>query len=138
MSTTVSKFSKGKVITLLLLASLIFWYVTLPRVAVYYSRDGTERLHYIWNTQHRIDRGDMLPGQATADIGHLFPDEDFFMIFDWWIGKGTRSCIRISPEWGKTIDVYLDPAARIDATKTGPENIAHLKQCVGAPNPFRP
>lgn len=121
---------------LFLLASCAFWYVTLPRVAVNYSKDGKEAFRYIWNTQHRIDKGSMLPDQATADIGPTFPDKDFFMMFDWWPANELRRCISITPEWGSTTDIYLDEKGRIDITKTGPEVISRLKQCAGESDPW--
>ncbi|WP_429539939.1 hypothetical protein [Pseudomonas fluorescens] len=134
----VSKLSKRQVLFLLLLASLVFWYVTLPRVAVHYPKDGKEELRYIWNTQHRIDKGGMLPGQSTADIGHIFPDKNFFMMFDWWTDKGFQRCIDITPKWGSTTDIYLDGTGRIDVSKSAPDVIARLKKCEGEPDPFRP
>lgn len=137
LSTYVNKLSKGRMLLLLLLASCVFWYMTLPRVAVNYSKDGKEEFRYIWNTQHRIDKGSILPGQATADIGHIFPNKDFFMMFDWWSAKDLRRCISITPKWGRTTDIYLDEKGRIDIAKTGPDVISRLKQCEGEPDPFR-
>jgi hypothetical protein len=136
--TFVRKLSKGKVISLLLLASLILWYVTLPRVVVNYSKEGTEGLRYIWNTQHRIDRGSLIPGEGTADIGHVFPDENFFMVFFWGTAKGTQRCVDITPKWGTTTEINLDSTGRIDTANTTPDVIARLKQCEGERDPFRP
>lgn len=138
VSTFVRKLSKGKLIALLLLALLVFWYVTLPRVAVNYPKDGKDELRYIWNTQHRIDKGRILPGQGTADIGHIFPDDDFFMRFDWWTNKGFQRCVDITPKWGSTTDIFLDDTGRIDTTKTSSDVIARLKQCEGESDPLRP
>ena len=130
------KLNKGKLITLLLLLLLIFWYQTSPRVVVNYPKDGKYELRYIWNTQHRIDKGGILPGQGTVDIGHIFQDRDFFMRFDWWSKSGLRWCIDITPKWGRTINIYLDEVGRIDTAKTAPDVIARLKQCKGESNPF--
>nr|WP_028624597.1 hypothetical protein [Pseudomonas sp. Ant30-3] len=130
--------SKGKVVTLLLLATFLFWYLTLPRVVVNYPKDGKDELRYIWNTQHRIDKGGILPGEGTADIGHIFPDKNFFMMFDWWSKKGLRRCIAITPNWGKTTEINLDETGRIDTTKTSSDVIARLKPCKGELDPFRP
>lgn len=77
--TFASKIRKWPFLVVLLLSPLIFWYVATPRVAVYYSKDGKGELRYIWNTQHRIDKCGMLPGEATADLGHIFPNDQFFM-----------------------------------------------------------
>lgn len=132
------KLSKGKVITLLLLATFLFWYVTLPRVVVNYPKEGKEELRYIWNTQHRIDKGGILPGEGTADIGHIFPDEKFFMMFDWWSKKGLRRCISITPKWGTTTEINLDETGRIDTAKTSSDVITRLKPCKGELDPFRP
>ncbi|MEB0224635.1 hypothetical protein [Pseudomonas sp. 10S4] len=138
LSTFARKLSKGKVVVLCLLALLVFWYVTLPRVVVNYPKDGKEELRYIWNTQHRIDKGGMLPGEGTADIGHIFPDKDFFMMFDWWSDKKLRRCIDITPKWGTTTEINLDETGRIDTAKTSSDVIARLKPCKGELDPFRP
>jgi hypothetical protein len=136
--TFVRKLSKGKVIAPFLFALLIFWYLTLPRVVVNYSKEGTEELRYIWNTQHRIDRGILVPGEGTADIGHIFPDENFFMVFFWGTAKGSQRCVDITPKWGTTTEINLDAKARIDTANTAPDVIARLKQCEGEHDPFRP
>lgn len=136
--TCVTKMRKGHVMFLALLVSLAFWYGTLPRVAVHYPKEGKEELRYIWNTQHRIDKGEMQPGQSTADIGHVFPDKDFFMMFDWWSDKGFQRCIDITPKWGTTTEINLDSTGRIDTDKTTPDVVARLKQCEGERDPFRP
>ncbi|WP_095067176.1 hypothetical protein [Pseudomonas sp. Irchel 3A18] len=123
-------------LTIAVIAAVIFWYVTLPRVAVHYSKDGAAELRYIWNTQHRIDKGALLPGQATSDIGHIFPEEDFFMMFDWWSDKGGRRCISITPKWGGTTEIKLDEAGKIDTARTDQDVIARLQRCEGARDPF--
>lgn len=133
----VKTLSKGKVIALLLFASLVLAYITLPRVIVNYAKEGTQEVRYIWNTQHRIDRGSLLPGEGTADIGHTFPDKDFFMVFFWRTATGSQRCIDITPQWGKTIEIFLDATGRIDTTKTTPEVMARLRHCEGEPDPFR-
>ncbi|MFV0934118.1 hypothetical protein [Pseudomonas jessenii] len=102
-----------------------------------YPNDGTQESRYIWNTQHRIDKGDMLPGQATADIGHVFPDKDFFMNFDWRSDKGLRWYIDITPKLGATTEINLDETGRIDTAKTSPVVIARLKKCEGERYLFR-
>ncbi|WP_236249977.1 hypothetical protein [Pseudomonas cichorii] len=135
--TNVIKLRKRGVLTLAAVAGVIFWYVTLPRVAVTYSKGGTTELRYIWNTQHRIDKGGLLPGQATSDIGSIFPDKDFFMMFDWWSEKGLRRCISITPTWGTT-EINLDEAGKIDIAETPQDVIARLQRCEGARDPFRP
>ncbi|WP_256668926.1 hypothetical protein [Pseudomonas sp. C2B4] len=141
MSTTAKKSETrylGTKILLLLIAPFVFWYVTTPRVIVHYSKEGTEELRTVWNTQHRIYRERILPGQASVDTGHIFPDEDFFMMFDWWTHSKYRRCIDITPKWGRTIDIYIDETGRIDTANTAPDVIARLKSCKGDPDPFRP
>lgn len=138
LSMFASKLTKGKLVLLCLLALLVFWYVMLPRVVVNYPKDGKEELRYIWNTQHRIDKGRMLPGEATADVGHIFPDKDFFMMFDWWSGAELRRCIDVTPKWGTMTEINLDETGKIDTAKTSPNAIARLKPCKGELDPFRP
>ncbi|MBX8592968.1 hypothetical protein K5D56_26720, partial [Pseudomonas cichorii] len=84
---------------------LLFWYVATPVVRVHYSEKGTDELRLIWNTQHSIHKEGMLPGQATFDTGHIFPNNDFFMRFDWWTDKGAQRCFYVTPKWGRTIDI---------------------------------
>ncbi|MBX8487094.1 hypothetical protein [Pseudomonas cichorii] len=125
------------VIGALVILPLLFWYVATPVVHVHYSEKGTDELRLIWNTQHNIHKEGMLPGQATFDTGHVFPNSEFFMVFDWWSKKGLQRCIDITPKWGGTIDIYLDESAKIDTARTSPDVIARLKQCAGEPDPFR-
>ncbi|MFA2531964.1 hypothetical protein [Pseudomonas chlororaphis] len=125
------------VIGALVVFPLLFWYMATPVVRVHYSKEGTDELRLIWNTQHSIHKDGMLPGQATYDTGHIFPNEKFFMNFDWWNKKTLRRCINITPKWGSAIDIYLDGAGRIDTVKTAPDVIARLKRCEGDSDPFR-
>lgn len=107
-------------------------------MAVNFSPNGKEGFQYIWNTQHRIYKGDMPAGGVAVEQGHIFPGKDFFMMFDWWTDTQHRRCIDITPRWGRTIDIYLDDIGRIDTAKTAPDVIARLKQCKGDLDPFRP
>jgi hypothetical protein len=107
-------------------------------VAVNFSHGGKDVFHYIWNTQHQINKGQMpAGGGAAVEFGHIFPDENFFMRFDWWTDKGAQRCINITPKWGRMIDVYLDETGRIDTGKTPSDVIGRLKRCAGEPDPFR-
>ncbi|WP_346399248.1 hypothetical protein [Pseudomonas syringae] len=115
-----------------------FWYFSSPVVAVNFSPNSKEEFRYVWNTQDRIHRGDIRHGGSAVEFSYIFPDGDFFMMFDWWTDKGFKRCIDITPKWGSTIDIYLDDIGRIDTAKTAPEVIARLKQCPGRPDPFEP
>lgn len=123
---------------ILLIAPFVFWYIASPVVAVNFSPNGKEEFRYVWNTQHRIYKGDMPAGGVAVEQGHIFPDKDFFTMFDWWTDTQHRRCIDITPRWGRTIDIYLDDIGRIDTAKTAPDVIARLKQCKGDLDPFRP
>lgn len=124
---------------LLLVAPIAFWYLASPVVAVNFSYEGKEEFRYIWNTQHRIYKGDMpIGGGSSIEWGHILPDKNFFMRFDWWTDKGAQRCFSVTPKWGRTIDIYLDTTGRIDTAKTTPDVIARLKKCAGEPDPFRP
>ncbi|ROO13638.1 hypothetical protein BK673_00730 [Pseudomonas fluorescens] len=128
----------GRWILLILVAlPIAFWYFGSPVVAVNFSPNSEGEFHYAWNTQDRIHRGDIKHGGSAVEFGYLFPDDDFFMMFDWWTDKGFQRCIDITPKWGRTIDIYLDETGRIDIAKTGPDVISRLKQCTGEPDPFR-
>jgi len=126
---------------ILLLSILLppaFWYVASPVVAVNFSPNSKEVFRYVWNTQDRIHRGDIRHGGSAVEFSHIFPDEKFFMRFDWWTDKGFQRCIDITPKWGRTVDIYLDETGRIDTIKTPPDVIARLNQCKGESDPFRP
>lgn len=139
MSANKPKTKYGRwVLLLLLIAPFVFWYVASPVVAVNFSPNGKEEFRYIWNTQHSIYKGDMPAGGVAVETGHIFPNKDFFMMFDWWTDTKYRRCIDITPRWGRTIDIYLDDVGRIDTAKTAPDVIARLKQCKGDLDPFRP
>ena len=67
----------------LLLAPLIFWCVATPQVSFHFSDKGQGRLGYILNVQHDLSKGEIYPGQTTGGAGHIFPNSQFFMEFDW-------------------------------------------------------
>lgn len=138
MSMSAKNIKARYIIGALIIFPLLFWYVATPVVRVHYSKEGKDELRLIWNTQHNTHKEGMLPGQATYDTGHIFPNEKFFMNFDWWNKKSLRRCINITPKWGSAIDIYLDGAGRIDTVKTAPDVIARLKRCEGDSDPFRP
>lgn len=126
------------VLLFLLVFPIAFWYLASPVVAVFFSHEGKEEFRYIWNTQHRIYKGNMpAGGGASVELGHIFLNKDFFMRFDWWTDKGAQRCVYITPKWGRLIDIYLDEAGRIDTAKTDPDVISRLKQCEGERDPFR-
>jgi hypothetical protein len=99
-----------------------------PGVTVHYAENGKEELKYIWNVQDRIYKGRMQPGGGTFDSGFIFPDEDFFMQFDWWGDKGRRHCISITPKWPNT-EIYLDADGDIDMRKGSGTDVDRLKEC---------
>ena len=101
----------------LLLAPLIFWYVATPQVSFHFSDKGQGRLGYILNVQHDLSKGEIYPGQTTGGAGHIFPNSQFFMEFDWNNG-GTSHCIRVKPKWPKT-DVYIGEKGAIDSRTDG-------------------
>lgn len=120
------------------MAALGTWYLATPGVIVHYSREATDELRLIWDTDDRISRERMLPGEATSELSPIFPDENFFMVFFWWTDKGFRQCIDITPKRWATIDIYLERTGKIDTEKTAPEVMARLKKCEGESDPFRP
>ncbi len=119
-------------VPLLPLVIYLGWISILPTATVHYSKNGKEDLKYIWNVQHRIYKGDMPPGGAFSDHGFLFPDENFFMMVDWW-GKNVRHhCVSITPKWPIT-HIYLDANGDIDSSEGSGTDIDRLKPCLGGP-----
>lgn len=115
-------------IALLLIALIAFWYYAPPRVYIFYSVDGTKGISYILNTQHQSVKGDLLPGMTTGDVGHIFPDDKFFMEFYWWRDGERRHCINITPKWPNT-HIYLDANGDIDTNDGSRTDSDRLKQC---------
>lgn len=101
-----------------------------PTVTVHYAANAREELKYIWNVQHRIYKGQMQPGGGTSDNGFIFPDEEFFMQFNWWSKKMARHCVNIKPKWPST-NIYLDLNGNIDREKGVGRDEDRLDQCEG-------
>jgi len=118
----------GRWIALFFIGLVALWYIAMPRVVVYYSKDGTENISYVLNTQHTIVRGALLPGKTTGDVGHIFPDDKFFMRFDWWNDKGLNHCVNITPRW-PTTEIHLDRNGDIDSSEGSGTDMDRLKQC---------
>ncbi|RMS28058.1 hypothetical protein ALP71_03650, partial [Pseudomonas coronafaciens pv. garcae] len=137
LSTIAKKIKVPYLFIFLLIAPLVAWYFAAPGVIVHYPKEATDELRLIWNTHDQITRQRMLPGEATSEFGHVFPDENFFMVFFWWTDRGIRKCIDITPKRWATIDIYLDDKGGIDTAATDHDVIARLKQCAGEPDPFR-
>ncbi|MGE1152307.1 hypothetical protein [Pseudomonas kitaguniensis] len=122
---------------LFLVVLLLVWNFATPGVIIHYSKDAKDELRLIWDTHDQVTRQRMLPGEATSERGHIFPDENFFMVFFWWTDKGLRNCIDITPKRWTTIDIYLDEAGQISTTNTSPDVISRIKRCEGEPDPFK-
>lgn len=117
-------------LTLLIpLTLFIFWYIALPRVHVYYSDSANSQLDFVWNTQNRIYRGEILPGGVTADSGHIFPDEKFTMVLD-WTALRRNHCALIIPKWPIT-NIYIGPDGTIDRSHEGGTDVEQLRPCPG-------
>lgn len=118
----------GRWIALFLVAVVAVWYYAPPKVYIFYAKDGTKDIGYILNTQHRIVKGDLPPGDTTGDVGHIFPDEAFFMEFYWWRKDEQRHCVNITPKW-PTTEIHLDLNGNIDTSPGSGTDADHLKQC---------
>lgn len=118
----------GRWMGLLLIGGVAWWYVAIPRVVVFYSKDGTKKISYVLNTQHTIVRGELLPGNTTGDVGHIFPDDEFFMRLDWWNAKGLNRCVSITPQW-PTTEIHIDRNGEIDSSEGSGTDRDRLKVC---------
>jgi hypothetical protein len=119
----------GLWITLLLVMAITIWYCAPPKAYIIYSKNGTKNISYVLNTQHTIVRGDLLPGGTTGDVGHIFPDDKFFMEFHWWREGERRHCVNITPRW-PTTEIHLDRNGNIDISKDSGTDADRLKQCI--------
>lgn len=100
----------------LLLIPTLFWYFAKPGVSFHFSDKGQGRLGYILNVQHSIYKGEIFPGETTGGVGHIFPDDQFFLEFD-WNNAGKSHCIMVKPRWPNT-DVYIGADGAIDRSRT--------------------
>ena len=99
----------------------------LPSATLHYPKSGKETLRHIWNVQHRIYKGDLVPGQSSFDQGFLFPTDRFFMRVDWWGGR-ISGCATITPTW-KGTDIYLDEDGDFDRSEGNQTDWQHLAPC---------
>ncbi|OLF54589.1 hypothetical protein [Pseudomonas chlororaphis] len=134
MSTSAAKSRSGCLWLLLIplvpLAIFLGRIAVLPSATVHYPKDGKEVLRYIWNVQHRIDKGALPPGGSITDYGHLAPGKGFFMEVDWW-GKNTRHhCVSIEPKWPNT-QIYLDANGDIDYSENSGTDKDRILPCQG-------
>lgn len=118
----------GRWVGLFLIGAVACWYIAIPRVVVYYSKDGTKNINYVLNTQHTIVRGELLPGKTTGDVGHIFPDDEFFMRLDWRNAKGLNRCISITPQW-PTTEIHIDHKGEIDTSEGSGTDGTRLNAC---------
>jgi hypothetical protein len=126
---TQKRFIKWRHIPLIPVVAFILWPATILGVSVHYPKEAQEELSYIWNVQHRIYKGQMTPGGGTFDTGFLFPNDDFFMVFEWWSRKGNgRHCVNINPKWPNT-DIYLNADGSIDLSEGGGTDVDRLSSC---------
>jgi hypothetical protein len=115
-------------LALILLLVILWKAYILPNATVHYDKNGTEELRYIWNVQHRIYKGRLPPGASTTDQGFLFPDEKFFMMFDWQNKDGRPRCVYITPSWFGT-HMYLNANGDIDHSEGSATDSDRLKPC---------
>ncbi|RZO08833.1 hypothetical protein EKG40_10755 [Pseudomonas moorei] len=111
----------------MLLLIYFAWYVSVPRVKVYYSDEAAGKLEFVLNTQHDIFRGEISPGQSTGGPGHLFPDDNFFMQFDWTVSQKSH-CVIISPVW-PTTRLYIGADGALNSSPNSGTDSDRLKEC---------
>ncbi len=118
----------GGFFALLSAAAIAFWYYAPPKVHVSYSKDGTKNINYILNTQDKIVKGELIRGKSTGDVGHIFPNDEFFMELYWWREKERRHCVSIMPKWPDT-HIYLDADGNVDTSERSGTDVDRLKRC---------
>jgi hypothetical protein len=114
-------------LTILLLLTYLIWYVSVPRVKIHFSEEGSDQLVFTLNTQHDIFRWSISPGESAGGVGKLFPDEAFFMQFDWRVSN-TMHCVMISPKWPAT-NIYIDARGDIDMSHESMTDVDRLGPC---------
>jgi hypothetical protein len=117
---------KRRFITALLIIYL-GWYVSVPRVKIYFSEKGSGDLKFVLNTEHDIFRWKISPGDSTGGPARLFADDNFFMQFDWSNLDKTR-CVRIHPKW-PTTKIYIGADGEIDRGPDSGTDVDHLSNC---------
>jgi hypothetical protein len=106
----------------------LYWHCIVPKVTVHYSDRAKDSLRVVWNTQNSIYKTQVLPGEITGDLGHLFPDDSFFIELDFWTDRGARGCVSITPKW-LTTNIYIGPDGKIDMTSTGGTDTDRIRPC---------
>lgn len=111
------------------LASIFFvWYFATPKATLYYPEDGEDEIFYRWNTHDRIYRGTLYSGMKSIEPGELFPEEDFFMVVEWWRNRVYWGCAKVSPKWYGT-DLYLSKNGDLDISPEGPTDVDRVMLC---------
>lgn len=129
MSNDQARSRLGFYVLLFVVVWVAFHRVFNTSVTVHYSSEAIGELSYIWNVQHRIYKGRMMPGGGTYDSGHVFPDEEYFMELDWWQnGKGRNHCVSIVPGWS-AVTIHLDAEGNIDTREESGTDMKRLKEC---------
>ncbi|MGV8920089.1 MAG: hypothetical protein ACOH2R_20170 [Pseudomonas sp.] len=118
----------GRWIALLTMAAIAFLLYAPPRVSIFYSKEGAKDISYILNIQDRIVKGGLTRGQSIGDVGHIFPNNEFFMEFYWWRDNERRHCVSIMPKRPQT-SIYLNADGNIDKSKGSGTDVALIKNC---------
>ncbi|KAA0983781.1 hypothetical protein FQ187_11785 [Pseudomonas sp. ANT_J28] len=112
-----------------MLSPVAFWYVATPWVSIHFSDKGKGPLGFVLNTQDEIYRGDINPGEVTGGPGHIFPNDDFFMQFD-WTNAGHNHCFSVKPKWPRT-HIYIGADGVIDKSPGSGTDVDRLVPCMG-------
>jgi hypothetical protein len=120
------KYIKWWVLFLILLP-MLFWYFATPRVRLHYPETADGRLHVFIITPYEKYSADIFPGETVGGIGRIFPDNDYFMQFDWNVSGGHR-CINVKPKW-PVVDIYLGADREIDRSLVSGTDNDQLFHC---------
>jgi hypothetical protein len=101
------------------------WVMMTVSDAVRQTRIKCSDLLGYWNSTHKEE---LLLGEATGGVGHIFPAEDFYMEFYWSRNDKRRRCVSVVPKWPFT-DVYITAVGDIDMRVDGGTQTERLKKC---------
>lgn len=115
------------IISAVILFPVFFWYLATPWVSFHYSSSAKEPLKFTLISPDELYGDHIPPGEARGGPGHIFPDEHFYMQFEWRSFK-SRRCIAINPKWPNT-HIYIDAEGEIDRSPGSGTDIDRVSPC---------
>ncbi|SMS11060.1 hypothetical protein CFBP1590__3474 [Pseudomonas viridiflava] len=118
-----------------LVSPLVVVSIITPDAWLHYPVEAKKTLGFILNTNHRIYRGTLYPGESSFDWGEILRNDGFFMRLEWWGSTAGRQCVVITPTLRGT-DIYLDAEGAVDTSAGSGTDLELLKPCPYEKSPW--